>query len=349
MPAADEGARAAPAKRAGSGRGWLLALGVCVLVATLSTVDVHGLTSALLQARFGFFGVVAAHLFVTLTAAIGWLVLLPAAQRPRLRTAFRLRLIKESVNGLLPVAQVGGDVVRARLAAGPKLSLRTSAASCLVDVILSLACLAIFILAGLAAAAAILTDPLLDRLTLQLAIAGSVVVLCVVAAERVGVLNLVDRVTAKSEGALGRLSGVGAEVKAITTRRKGILASVAWHLAAWGVGAVETWIALHAIGIDASFGEAFVLESLAQGARAIGFAVPGALGVQEVGYQLIGSALGIPREEATALSLIRRLRELVLGLAGLSLWRFRTPPLAEDEAATPDARSPEADQISARG
>lgn len=337
MAAPEASAGPPGARRTIGGRAWLLALGVCVLVAIVLANDVHAIGAALVEGRFAVLAIVGAHLFVTLTAALGWRILLPRAQRPGLWASFRLRLIKESVNGLLPVAQVGGDVVRARLAVGPGLSLRISAASCLVDVIVALACLAIFILGGLAAAAVVLTDPRLDRLALQLAIAGSLVTLCVIAAERLGVLKLLDRVTARSEGALGRLSGVGAEVAAMASRKRALAASVFWHLASWGLGAVETWIGLRVMGIDASLGEAFVLESLTQGVRAIGFAVPGALGVQEGGYLLICSALGIPPDKAVALSLIRRLRELVLGLAGLSLWRFKTPPLPEEAPVPAEA------------
>ena len=330
MPAPEAKAALAPPRRRWGGRGWLLALGACVLVGIVLANDVHAIGAALMEARFAIVAIVGSHLFVTLTAAQGWRVLLPRAHRPGFWTGFRLRLIKESVNSLLPVAQVGGDVVRARLAVGPRLFLRTSAASCLLDVIVSLACLALFILSGLAAAAVVLTDPRLDRLALQLAIAGALVTLCVVAGERLGVLRLLDRLTARSEGALGRLSGFGAEVAAMSRRKRAVVASAAWHLASWALGALETWIALRAMGIDAGLDDAFVLESLTQGVRAIGFAVPGALGVQEGGYLLICSALGIPPEKAVALSLVRRLRELVLGLAGLSLWRFRTPPMPDE-------------------
>ena len=331
MPAADP--QAEPnAKARPSGRGWLLALGAALLIAIIAANDVHAIVEALLEARFAILGVLAAHLLVTLTAAEAWRVLLPRADRPGLWISFRLRLIKESINSLLPVAQVGGDVVRARLAVGPALSLKTSAASCLIDAVISLVGLALFILSGLLAASAVVTDPRLDRLALQLAIAGGLFTAGVVAAERLGALRLLDRVTARSEGVLGRLSGLGAEVAALSARKLGTVGCVLWHLAAWGLGVFETWVALHALGIEASVGEAFVLESLAQGARAIGFAVPGALGIQEGGYLLICSMLGIPPDKAVALSLIRRLRELVLGLTGLAIGRFKTPPLPLDPA-----------------
>jgi hypothetical protein len=51
------------------------------------------------------------------------------------------------------------------------------------------------------------------------------------------------------------------------------------------------------------------------------FPVPGALGVQEGGYVVVGSLLGIPGDAAFALSLIARVRELILGIPGLVAWQ----------------------------
>ena len=56
--------------------------------------------------------------------------------------------------------------------------------------------------------------------------------------------------------------------------------------------------------------------------RALGFAIPGALGVQEGGYVLICSLFSVAPSEALALSLIRRVREIVLGVPGLVLWQW---------------------------
>jgi uncharacterized membrane protein YbhN (UPF0104 family) len=65
-----------------------------------------------------------------------------------------------------------------------------------------------------------------------------------------------------------------------------------------------------------------VIESLGQVVRSMGFLVPGALGVQEGGYVLVCGLFGIPPEQALALSLVRRLRDLLLGLPGLVAWRW---------------------------
>ena len=65
-----------------------------------------------------------------------------------------------------------------------------------------------------------------------------------------------------------------------------------------------------------------ILESAALAIRGAAFLVPGAVGVQEGGYIFLGNLLGIPGEIAFALSLVRRMRELALGIPGLISWQL---------------------------
>jgi hypothetical protein len=60
-----------------------------------------------------------------------------------------------------------------------------------------------------------------------------------------------------------------------------------------------------------------MLESVGQAIRGAAFAIPGALGVQEGGYLLLASLIGLPPNAGLALSLAKRTREILLGLPGL--------------------------------
>jgi len=68
--------------------------------------------------------------------AIAWWALFPKSERLSLWQLFWMRWIGESVSTLVPSASVGGDVVRARLAALHGASIPTAAASVLVDITL---------------------------------------------------------------------------------------------------------------------------------------------------------------------------------------------------------------------
>ncbi len=50
--------------------------------------------------------------------------------------------------------------------------------------------------------------------------------------------------------------------------------------------------------------------------------IPGALGIREGGYVVVGGLLGIPGDTAFAPALIRRVRELIIGLPGLLTWQL---------------------------
>jgi putative membrane protein len=97
--------------------------------------------------------------------------------------------------------------------------------------------------------------------------------------------------------------------------------SALWHMLSWLLGGVEVCLALHFLGQDVGIETGLVIESLGQAAKALGFAVPGALGVQEGGYVIVCEAFGLSAELAIALSLMKRLREAVLGIPALIAWQ----------------------------
>ncbi|OAG77591.1 hypothetical protein Amal_00960 [Acetobacter malorum] len=91
---------------------------------------------------------------------------------------------------------------------------------------------------------------------------------------------------------------------------------------AWALGAVEVCLILHFMGHDCSLSVGFVIEGVGEAAKSVGFAVPGALGVSEGGYLLIGSLFGISPALAIALSLIKRVREIAWGVPSLLVWQW---------------------------
>ncbi len=109
-------------------------------------------------------------------------------------------------------------------------------------------------------------------------------------------------------------------LRGLYAARGRILTAIGTHLFGWVIGTFEVWIALRFMGYEVGFLEAIVIESLAQAVRGAAFAVPGALGAQEGGLIALCAVFGIPAEAALALSLIKRLADLVVGLPSLMLW-----------------------------
>jgi hypothetical protein len=66
-----------------------------------------------------------------------------------------------------------------------------------------------------------------------------------------------------------------------------------------------------------------MLEGMTQAMRHLAFVVPAGLGVQEAGFVLFGHALGISTELALAVSMAKRMREVVCGVPALVTWQWR--------------------------
>jgi len=315
-----------------SWRGWLLTIGVALLALLLATHGVGAVREIVLRVGWQAILVVAAHLPVTLLATIGWQVLLPPDRRPPLTFLFRVRLIKEAVNALLPVAQVGGDVVRAKLSVRNGLTLAEATASCVVDVLAGTVGLALFVLTSLVVAIATLHDPRLAQAGLALVVLVAAIALAAFAAHKAGLGRRLGQLSQRWTALASRIGELGEAFRGIGRQRANLFASWAWHMAAWIGGAFETYISMWALGLNPTLLQALIVEGLAQTAKVVGFAIPGALGVQEGGYLLLGGALGLTPDQALALSLLRRLRELTLGGVGLVLWRAtRSPaPIAKE-------------------
>lgn len=314
-------------------RGWLLTIGVALLAVLLSTHGVGAVREIVAQVGWQAVIVIAAHLPVTFLATVGWQVLLPPDRRPPLAFLFRVRLIKEAVNALLPVAQVGGDVVRAKLSVRDGLTLAEATASCVIDVLAGTVGLVMFVLTSLIVAMVTLHDPRLAQAGLALVAIVAGIVLAAVVVQRTGVHRHLGKLSQRWTALAGRVGELGEAFRGIGRQRHNLFASWAWHMAAWIAGAFETYVSMWALGLSPTLLQALIVEGLAQTAKVVGFAIPGALGVQEGGYLLLGGALGLTPDQALALSLLRRLRELTLGVIGLVLWRTTRSPASEPATA----------------
>jgi hypothetical protein len=76
------------------------------------------------------------------------------------------------------------------------------------------------------------------------------------------------------------------------------------------------------MGHGLSVPQGFIVESLGMAARSVGFAVPGALGIQEGGFILACGLFGFAPDMALALSMLKRLREIAIGSVGLLMWQW---------------------------
>lgn len=302
-----------------------LAAGLLLLTGLIAFNGAGEVLAVLASAGWGLLVVALFHILPMLADALGWRALV--ASPVSASAILKLRWIGESINSLLPVFQVGGTVVKAQLLARRGVESSTAGASVVVDVTTLAGAQLVFTLLGMA----LLLEHLGGRTLLVPLLAGVAVMSSLVTAffvlQRRGLFAAIVRGINRLRRGRSQTLAAGAEeldqrVAALYGEPRAIGWALAWHFLAWVLGAGEVWLALHFVGHPVSWETALLLESLGQAIRVAAFIVPGAMGVQEGGFLVLGRAVGLAPETCLALSLSKRVREIVLGVPGLVAWQL---------------------------
>ena len=303
------------------------------MLATILIAD-HGaaaILDAMLVIGWGLLAVTLFHLVPMMLANLSWRELLPRASRPGALALLWIRWIRESVNSLLPVAQVGGDLVCARLVHLHGVAGASAIASMVVDLTVSVLTQLLFVALGLALLLMRSLEPTVLAVAWGVA-AGMGILLAAMATflfvQRRGMFEIAIRIGAALLGSnvRERLNAKAAEIdhaiRALYRNKRAFWIAMAWRLADWIAGAGEVWLVMYFLGKPVSIAEALILESLGTGVRSAAFLVPGAIGILEASYIVFGGLFGISAADSLALALAKRVRELLLGLPGLLAWQL---------------------------
>ena len=309
---------------------WLLGIaGAALFIAIILHQDLVKVGAAFAAVGWAIVGVVAYHFLVPVFLdAVAWWVLFPRSDRLPLLRLLWMRWIGESVSTLVPSAAVGGDVVRARLAAINGAPLPIAAGTVLVDLTLGVFTQAVFTLVGVVLLVDVTGQKNFVRPTLIGTLIGVAGIAGFYFVQRLGMFRFLAKIIARLANSPEWQSLVqGGEtldqtVRALYARRKAVIACCAWTIVSLVAGSGEIWIALHALGLHATLANALILQSMVLTIRSAAFAVPSGLGVQETGYYFVGQLLGIPDYLAVTLALIARVRELALGIPGVICWQL---------------------------
>jgi putative membrane protein len=258
------------------------------------------------------------------------------------------RWIGISVNGLLPVAQVGGELVRAHLLTRAGISGPVAGASVVVDVTAGLVTQMAFILLGLGlylgaqgGAAWLL------RASVGIALI-SLLVFAFGLMQRRGLFlrlaHLLEQTTRGRawQGLVRSAADLDREIMASHGHRIRLIVCTVWRLLAWLWGSAEVWLAFWLLGHPVGVAEAVILESLAQATRSVAFMLPGGLGAQEGGIVAGALMLGVGADLALGVALLKRARELAYGVPGLIAWSLIDPRPHRAEPVDP---RPQADCV----
>lgn len=272
--------------------------------------------------------VIVFHASQVCASAQAWRILAQTGRHPLgFRDFFALRCAREGINNLLPVAQVGGEVITTRLLARRDgLGIRRAAASTICDLTIELLSQVTFTLIGLGVLFCLVHRSHVTDELMESALAAFLLGAVFLGSQYLGAVSVVEKLLVRIAAHLagtGWRTFVACTMKSwrFTARTRTRCARGALQLLGWSLGTFEVFLILDAMGHPLSLADSFVIESVGQAAKSAGFAVPGALGVSEGGYIIIGGLFGLSPQVGIALSLIKRLREIAWGLPSLLAWQ----------------------------
>jgi putative membrane protein len=296
-------------------------LGTCVV----GYYGFAAVANALLAIGWGGFAIVCLyHLLLYIVLGLCWWVIVPPpASKPWIFVASRA--IRDSGSEILPLSQIGGFVMGARAATLLGVAAPVAIATTVVDVTMEMLAQLVYIALGLGLL--VYARPQTDLaygVGGGLAVTLAVTIAFVVAQRRA--LDLFEgfarRIAHQSlPAATARMQPVQDAIHACYERHAGLAQGSALHVVGWIANGIEAWIALALMGVPVSLAAVLTIESLLYAARSAAFFVPNAVGVQEGVYVMLGALYGLPPETMLALSLLKRARDIVIGVPVLLLWQ----------------------------
>ena len=315
----------------------LAVLGLVLITVFTGWLGAGAVLKALLSVGLGgFAALVAVQLATDLLLAGAWSVACPGIGFFRLLAA---RLVREGATTCLPFSQLGGILIAIRATCFPATRRRSAvgwpeaSAANVVDVTVEVIGQILFVLLGLLF--------LLDRspdsslagpVTLGMALMAAAMAAFVWMQRsasglfRRGVEGLGRHVAGQWAGQWQGALRSGIDIlqdrlDRFYARPGRLAAACLIHLAAWTAGAGWVWLGYRLLGAPIGYGEAMAIEGVASGVLSVSFLVPAALGVQEAAYVALGSLFGLDPHLSFGLSLLRRGRDLALGVPSLLAWQ----------------------------
>jgi len=301
-------------------------LGLTLAAWLMVSIGVHAIVMAMLGVGWGGFLVLCVSgiaLFAILGAA--WFIIVPRQTKTRLLSFAWSRAVRECAGELLPFSQLGGIVIGARALTLRGVDGSLAFASSLVDITVEMIAQIVFVLAGLVFLMTFARRAAASALTRSVAV-GLVLGLIIVALfslfQRHGVSAL-ERWSGRwfPKGRVW-LTGLHSSLGAIHASPLRLATSLTFHLCGWAGTALWAWLALYLIGRPLSFPFVFTIEAILCAIRSLSVLIPGALGVQEASYAVIGPLFGLAPSAAVALSLLKRARDVAIGIPVLAAWQL---------------------------
>lgn len=300
--------------------------GLAVAVWLLFHIGIAAVFTAVTAVGIGGFAVLCAFgLGVVALMGSAWFALIPHATPRDLVTFVIGRQTRDSAGDILPFSQLGGIVIGTRAVILRGITPPLAFASAITDVTTELMAQIAFILTGIALAITQLrgsatTAPYVDGLILGTLLLVPGIVAFVVLQQRGSAFA--ERIAARFlPAALKHTAAFSEQMRAMYASPARLAASSTIHLLSWIASSGLIWLSVRLIGAHIDFFSCIAIEALLAALRSATVFVPAAIGVQEAGYTALMPLFGLGPEVGLAVSLLKRARDIVIGVPVLLVWQ----------------------------
>jgi glycosyltransferase 2 family protein len=301
------------------------ALGLALALYLVTYVGIGAVFTAAVAVGWSGFAILCLYVFLPfLILGAGWYVLLSESPT-KLRMIVWARMVRDAATEVLPFSQVGGIVIGARVAILHGISQAPVFASVIVDVTTEMLAQIAYIALGVAilssrAPRTAFTHSLTAGLIAGLAVAlfAGIAFLALQRHSQKMSARILARIF---PGAVAATAAVTAALHAIYRSPLRVGVSVLLHFAGWIASGIGAWIAFRLIGEHIDLAAVLAIESLVCATRSVAALIPNALGVQEAAYAVLAPLFGVGAEVGLAVSLLKRARDISVGVPILLIWQ----------------------------
>ncbi|MEQ8196214.1 MAG: lysylphosphatidylglycerol synthase domain-containing protein [Rhodospirillales bacterium] len=304
-----------------------LLAGLAAVTALVVWQGAEEVARAFRELGFGILLLLPVYFLHLAISVVSFRYLFPAYQIPALIPLFNALWIGGAVNTVFPVAQVGGEAVKARVlhyygSSGP-----VAACGALADTTVAALSLALWGFVGVGSLFYLGVDPKVAAGVLAGVAAFSAGVFAFFVLQRIGAVGFLAKFVSRISGTKGwgtmvdNVKDVDVAVREVYGDQIRFWWSVFVRLLARFAMSLEVWLAAYLMGHPIGLIEAFMFRSLIATVRGAAFFVPQGLGVQEAAFIVLGGLVGVPPGIALSISLATRVRELIESFTGILLWQ----------------------------
>lgn len=305
------------------------------------SIGLHSIFAGIVRAGFGGLGLLCGYaliMFAVLAAA--WNFLLPRDRRASLHAFFLARLVRDSISDITPLSPMAGMFAAARLAILDGMEASYAAASIAADATTETMAQVAFLALGFAlgashfrhhsGAAPLVTATIIVLLLAAPFIAGLIVL------QRQGA-DWMEKIARRRFPKVLAGTTFRQAIHELYGSRSRLAGAASLHLLGWILAGGGTFFGFRLVGGRIGILDALSLEALLSTLRSLAAFVPAGIGVQEAGYAMLAPMFGLPLEMGLAVSLLKRAREVVMGVPALIYWQIVEGRNALQAASPPRA------------